>query len=91
MSGQAREGDSVPVDLPSPAPTVGRIVHYTTMGATEPAYAAIIVNVHEHGVVDLQVFGRIGSGSMLARRVPHLWASTSGLSTDGRWTYPPRT
>lgn len=78
-------------NLPTPAPTIGRIVHYTTMGATEPAYAAIIVGVHGNGVVDLQVFGRIGSGSILARGVPHLWASTSGLSSDGRWTWPPRT
>ena len=81
----------MPVALPSPAPTIGRIVHYTTMGATEPPYAAVIVDVHEHGVVDLQVFGRIGSGSILARGVPYLWASTSGLSSEGRWTYPPRT
>lgn len=80
----------MPFALPSVMPTVGRIVHYTTMGADpESAQAAIVVAVHDHAAVDLQVFSREASGSVLVLGVPYLWAPKCGFSDDGRWTWPP--
>lgn len=69
--------------IPSPLPSVGRIVHFYK-GPDEAPIAAIVSAVTKTGAVHLTLFGPGGYGGQHASDVPH------GEGSFPYWVYPPR-
>lgn len=66
----------------APVPTVGRIVHYTTMDS-ELTRPAIVVEVQEDDALDIVVFNL--HGASFVGFVPF-----SAEPAEGHWSWPPK-
>ncbi len=74
-------------------PSVGRIVHYTSLGDSEGKFpsevqAALITKVNQDDTVALSVFYTTGTFHML--RVPKTDAVAGQPAARGHWNWPER-
>jgi hypothetical protein len=74
-------------------PSVGRIVHYTSLGDSEGKFpselhAALITRVNDDGTVALKVFYTVGIFDML--RVERTNEVAGSAAARGMWTWPER-
>jgi hypothetical protein len=73
--------------------TIGRIVHYTSLGDRDGLYppevqAAIVTGVNADGTVALHVFYRTGGFDMPS--VVETEAAPGSEAARGKWAWPPR-
>ncbi len=74
-------------------PSVGRIIHYTSLGSADGKYSpelvpAIIVGVNDDGTVALHTFYRTGQFNL--NSVEHTLETAGTAPARGKWAWPER-